>query len=402
MSSTITTPNLSDKEEVLGEDVSEHNGDEVSDEEINNYNSQVLDVKSKNIIWSLLKQVKVGATIKHLQLPTFVLQPVSLLEKMADLFSYPDIISSISKTTSAEERFINVVRFYLSGIHIRPKGVKSPLNPVLGETFRCEWPQHKSQYVAEQISHHPPYSAFCFYNVDQGIALNANFAPSYVKYYGNWAETCVGGFARMVVVHKNFEEVYDMTWPSMQVKGIMVGALTTELFGKVTIRCEQTQYKAEIDFKKKPLWRGKYNQISGKIKKGSSTLYGISGYWDSDIFIAKPNSKDSKIFFSPYSESEFKIQPKSVPPLDQQEETNSRRVWSEVIRGIVRSHEQEALSAKVKIEEQKRKEEQERVQSKTEWIPKLFVKKHLLPTEVSWVHCDWENMLKKIREIKQK
>jgi hypothetical protein len=54
------------------------------------------------------------------------------------------------------------------------------------------------------------------------------------------------------------------------------------MFGKTTTKCDQTQYKAEIDFKRKALWRGKYNQIAGKIKKGSNTLYSIA------VSVAKP------------------------------------------------------------------------------------------------------------------
>jgi hypothetical protein len=74
---------------------------------------------------------------------------------------------------------------------------------------------------------------------------------------------------------------------------------------------------------------------------------------------------------------------------------NLQRVWADVIKGIVRSHELEALSAKTKIEEAKREEERKRTETKTEWVPKLYVKQHLIPTEVSWVHCEWEYVLLK-------
>jgi len=33
---------------------------------------------------------------------------------------------------------------YMSGFHIRPKGVKKPYNPILGEVFRCRWEHHYS------------------------------------------------------------------------------------------------------------------------------------------------------------------------------------------------------------------------------------------------------------------
>ena len=56
-------------------------------------------------------------------------------------------------------RMKEVVRWYLSGFYKKPKGLKKPYNPILGETFRCYW-RHpngsRTFYVAEQV---------CFFNV---------------------------------------------------------------------------------------------------------------------------------------------------------------------------------------------------------------------------------------------
>ena len=61
------------------------------------------------------------------------------------------------------ERMVGVVRWYLAGWHIRPKGVKKPYNPTLGEIFRCyqklddpEDPNATISFFSEQVSHHPP------------------------------------------------------------------------------------------------------------------------------------------------------------------------------------------------------------------------------------------------------
>ena len=40
-------------------------------------------------------------------------------------------------------RMQKVVKWYLSGLYKKPKGLKKPYNPILGETFRCYW-QHPS------------------------------------------------------------------------------------------------------------------------------------------------------------------------------------------------------------------------------------------------------------------
>jgi hypothetical protein len=48
---------------------------------------------------------------------------------------------------------MRVLQYYLAGWHIKPKGVKKPYNPILGEFFRCryDYPDGtKGFYVAEQ------------------------------------------------------------------------------------------------------------------------------------------------------------------------------------------------------------------------------------------------------------
>jgi hypothetical protein len=75
-------------------------------------------------------------------LPTFVLEPRSMLERITDFMSHPDLVfgyvpllrtylhtqtlSSADAVPDPEERFIRVLMYYLSGWHVKPKGVKKP------------------------------------------------------------------------------------------------------------------------------------------------------------------------------------------------------------------------------------------------------------------------------------
>ena len=43
---------------------------------------------------------------------------------------------------------------YFEGFYKKPKGLKKPYNPILGETFRCCWSHpngSKTFYIAEQV-----------------------------------------------------------------------------------------------------------------------------------------------------------------------------------------------------------------------------------------------------------
>ena len=51
---------------------------------------------------------------------------------------------------------------YVGGHYISPAmlSAKVPLNPILGETVQRVSKDGKTKYLAEQISHHPPITAF--------------------------------------------------------------------------------------------------------------------------------------------------------------------------------------------------------------------------------------------------
>lgn len=73
-----------------------------------------------------------------------------MLEKISDFLTHGDILSSISKLNNPEERIIGIyslkkykllfskgiIKWYMSAFYIKPKGVKKPYNPILGEIFR--------------------------------------------------------------------------------------------------------------------------------------------------------------------------------------------------------------------------------------------------------------------------
>jgi hypothetical protein len=124
--------------------------------------------------------------------PTFVLEPRSMLERITDFMSHPElvfgyvhvvflcsdsvvllILCSADQEEQPEERFIRVLMYYISGWHVKPKGVKKPYvhwnrfhpmrnthdsrlgryNPVLGEFFRCRYDYSngtRGYYIAEQ------------------------------------------------------------------------------------------------------------------------------------------------------------------------------------------------------------------------------------------------------------
>jgi len=141
-------------------------------------------------IESSLSPCRIGMDLSKVSFPTFVLEPRSMLERITDFMSHPELVfryegiavqaceplltvatPSADQEEQAEERFIRVLMYYLSGWHVKPPGVKKPYvsysplaaggieeaydsyNPVLGEFFRCRYDYNNGTsgyYIAEQ------------------------------------------------------------------------------------------------------------------------------------------------------------------------------------------------------------------------------------------------------------
>lgn len=181
----------------------------------------------------------------------------------------------------------SVLRWYLSGFYKKPKGLKKPYNPILGETYRCCWEHSNGSrtfYLAEQVSHHPPVSAFYVSNKKDGYVISsAILAKS--KFYGNSTSAILDGQAILTMLPRG--ETYVITMPYAHCKGILVGTLSMELGGSISIICEKTGYFTELDFKLKGFLAGaaSTNSVYGKIKLGRETIATIEGHWDSKIVL---------------------------------------------------------------------------------------------------------------------
>uniref|UniRef100_A0A4W6E7K3 Oxysterol-binding protein n=1 Tax=Lates calcarifer TaxID=8187 RepID=A0A4W6E7K3_LATCA len=276
---------------------------------------------------------------------------------------------------NAYNRMKKVVKWYISGFYKKPKGLKKPYNPIIGETYRCMWlhqrTNSKTFYIAEQVSHHPPVSAFYVSNRKDGFCVSGSILAK-SKFYGNSLSAILDGEARLTFLNRG--EDYVMNMPYAHCKGILYGTMTLELGGQITIACEKTGYSAQLEFKLKPFLGSSdsVNQISGKIKLGKEVLATLEGHWDSEIFINDKKTGTVDTFWNPTAElRQSRLTRCTVPP-EEQGEYESERLWQHVTRAINNKDQTEATNEKFILEEAQRKSARERKAKCEEWIPALF------------------------------
>ncbi|MBZ3886232.1 Oxysterol-binding protein-related protein 5 [Sciurus carolinensis] len=346
--------------------------------------------ENKGLVWVLLRQLRPGMDLSRVALPTFVLEPRSFLSKLSDYYYHADLLSSAAREDDPYSRIKLVLRWYLSGFYKKPKGIKKPYNPVLGETFRCCWlhPQTHSYtfYIAEQVSHHPPVSAFHVSNRKDGFCISGSITAK-SRFYGNSLSALLDGKATLTFLDR--AENYTLTMPYAHCRGILYGTMTMELGGKVTIVCEKSSLQAELDFKLKPFFGDStsINQISGKITSGEEVLAHLTGHWDRDVFIKEEGSRSPELFWSPSREVRRQRLKRHTVPLEEQMELESERLWQHVTRAIHEGDQHKATQEKLVLEEAQRRRSQELQQSLAPWKPQLF---HLDPLTQEW-HYQYEN-----------
>ncbi|XP_030070001.1 oxysterol-binding protein-related protein 8 isoform X2 [Microcaecilia unicolor] len=337
--------------------------------------TETVSEEHKSLIWTLLKQVRPGMDLSKVVLPTFILEPRSFLDRLSDYYYHADFLSEAAVEENAYNRMKKVVKWYLSGFYKKPKGLKKPYNPILGETFRCLWLHPKTNsktfYIAEQVSHHPPVSAFYVSNRKDGFCLSGSILAK-SKFYGNSLSAILEGDGRLTFLNRG--EDYIMTMPYAHCKGILYGTMTLELGGSVTIECEKTGYSAILDFRLKPFLGGdnSVNQISGKIKLGKEVLATLEGHWDSAVTINDKSKEVSALFWNPTPDIRQSRLTRCTVQYEEQGELESARLWHKVTRAIINKDQTEATQEKFVLEEAQRKAAKDRKAKDEEWICKLF------------------------------
>ncbi|CAK8676002.1 unnamed protein product [Clavelina lepadiformis] len=343
----------------------------------------------KSVIMHLLSQVKLGMDLTKVVLPTFILERRSLLEMYAEFFSHADYFLEISQKPTPEERMIACLRFYMSTFAAgRDSSVaKKPYNPILGETFQCLWdippstspsdklvsdgpvPWAKSDqlsFLAEQVSHHPPVSAFYAEHKDSKMQFNGHIWTK-SKFLGlsigvhNIGQGCIRLMDR--------DEEYIINFPNGYGRSILT-VPWVELGGDCTITCEKTGYNAFVKFHTKPFYATKLHRVTGEVfepnaKKPFCTM---EGEWNAQMFLHYTTGR-SECLIDTKKKKKF---PKKVRTIKRQDEFESRRLWEKVTINLKANNIDKATEGKRALEDRQRQEAKERLEKSITYYPEHF------------------------------
>jgi hypothetical protein len=244
---------------------------------------------------------------------------------------------------------------------------KKPLNPFLGELFLGTWDDEfgQTKLVSEQVSHHPPVTAYCITNDKYRIRLQgyngqkASFSRTiHVKQIGHALLT-------LYPPGSDQPETYLITLPALHIENLIYGAPFVEL-GRFIHIVSSSGYVAKIDFTGKGWLSGKKNSFTAAVwKEGEGSdknpLYTADGQW-SDTFTLKEGEGKKAKEIETFKPSDIKLSRLNVAAIPDQDVVESRRAWKHVAESIEKGDMDAASYYKSRIENAQRalrKKEQE-------------------------------------------
>ncbi|KAJ7584780.1 hypothetical protein C8J56DRAFT_1053162 [Mycena floridula] len=360
---------------------------------------------------SFLKSIaSVSGDLSSLTAPPFILSPVSLTDYRANDFlvnsaiptilllctirlgpaywcEHPHLFAAIADETTAEGRAIAVLKWFISTLKgqysSRNESMgseKKPLNPVLGELFYGEWPDRngrgKTRLLVEQVSHHPPITAYCIENKDKGVKLVGHNAQKTSFSSGSIIVKQIGHALLTVKTPSGELAEYLITFPRLRIDGVWYGSPYTEL--SETSQIVSKDYVANIEYKGKGYFSGKSHSFKATLTPspgmgGSNREHVVEGLWHiSSQFISGPHKgKD----FHDVSAPKEEVTPIGAGPNGEMTEFETRKLWKLVANGIREGDFEVASREKSKIENEQRQRRKDEAAAGTTWPLKHF--KHI-------------------------
>ncbi|KAG9217749.1 hypothetical protein CCMSSC00406_0003562 [Pleurotus cornucopiae] len=230
--------------------------------------------------------------------PPFILSPVSLTEFPAYWCERPELFAAIADAKSDEDRALAVLKWFISTLkgqytsrNDTMGSEKKPLNPVLGELFYGMWPDKggrgQTDLLVEQVSHHPPITAYVIENKAKGLKLVGHNAQK-TSFSGGSIIVKQIGHAILTVKNLSASSAsgsppvteYLITLPRLRIDGLWYGSPYIEL-------CETSYivgggFVSTVEYKGKGYFSGKSHSFKATVSPAPGAPgreHVIEGLW---------------------------------------------------------------------------------------------------------------------------
>lgn len=349
---------------------------------------------------SFLKSIaSFSGDLSSLTAPPFILSPISLTEFPAYWCERPDLFAAIADAKAGQDRHVAVLKWFISTLkdqytsrNEEMGSEKKPLNPVLGELFYAHWPDKggrgQTNLLVEQVSHHPPITAYVIENKAKEIKLVGHNAQKTTFSAGSIIVKQIG---HAILTIKGQE--YLITLPKLRIDGLWYGSPYIELVDTSSIIGEG--YVSTIEYKGKGYFSGKSHSFKATVvpisADGTAAAAASSGGggWFGGKSSSSSSSSDELIVEGTWHEtSTYSKGAKGgfhnsavgkelatvvgAGPEGAMGEYETRKLWEQVAKGIREGDFELASKEKTRIENDQRQMRKDEQAAGTKWPLKHF------------------------------
>ncbi|XP_029579294.1 oxysterol-binding protein-related protein 2 [Salmo trutta] len=247
-------------------------------------------------VWGILKKC-IGLELSKITMPIVFNEPLSFLQRITEYMEHTDLINKACSLSDSIERMQAVAAFAVSAVASQWDRTGKPFNPLLGETYELTREDHGYRLISEQVSHHPPISAFHAESLVGDFVFHGSIYPK-LKFWGKSVEAEPKGTITLELLKHG--EVYTWTNPFCCVHNVILGKLWIEQYGTVEILNHSTGDKCVLNFKPCGMFGKELHRVEGyiqdKSKKKHCVIYGkwTECMWSVDPHTYEANKKAEK------------------------------------------------------------------------------------------------------------
>lgn len=187
--------------------------------------------KQRSVCGYIIKQIGSNImkrkSLSNISLPIEIFDSISALELFVHQNAFVDILNQASAQMTSIEKIKFTLIFSLAKLNMCGKQLK-PFNPILGETYQCKISD--VMFYLEQTSHHPPIANF--YAKGKNFTM-FGFEESSAETGLNYVKIIYKG---KQVIRFNDSTEHSIIYPSMKLKGTMIGKRVLKFRGDLVIK----------------------------------------------------------------------------------------------------------------------------------------------------------------------
>uniref|UniRef100_A0A7N6F5J8 Oxysterol-binding protein n=1 Tax=Anabas testudineus TaxID=64144 RepID=A0A7N6F5J8_ANATE len=229
--------------------------------------------------------------LSKITMPIAFNEPLSFLQRITEYMEHTYLINRACSLSDSIERMQAVAAFAVSAVASQWDRTGKPFNPLLGETYELTREEQGFRLVSEQVSHHPPVSAFHAESLTGDFVFHGSIYPK-LKFWGKSVEAEPKGTITLELLKHS--ETYTWSNPYCCVHNIILGKLWIEQYGTVEIVNHSTGDKCVLNFKPCGMFGKELHKVEGYIQdKSKKKLCVIYGKWTECMWSVDPQAYET-------------------------------------------------------------------------------------------------------------